>query len=547
MAERPEPATDKGQLKTVNCTPFTSPSFPVNISPVGFAPLTAYGGVMANGAGDRTPASKTILAASLVFTLTVYSVFTFLWKVPVPLPILFCVLGGQSAVLLLGGSKVLTPLGAASLAALLAVAAGLAAVARLLPPALELRLAGGFGGGVSVLFVLASFVAASRSDPASPEGGQTPGVESGVPAVEGVPGAGEEAGKSPVPSDHTLFSPSGPLSPQGGEGDPELPSPAERGDDVTRDDEPVYEFDDIDDDLLEISLGREVSLAEEDPLELTHSPGQEPMVGEDLFRDEGATPPETDSGPSAELVIPEDWVEEAARNMAYEEPEERVEEEREKAGGTEKPVSSSPSARSPEYRMRTHYRVLDAISGEHFGTYYGDEGFSTLDPVSLGALLGAKLQSGDIRIVKLDWSNFDEVEVHVQAVDLQEEDEGGQEPAPGPGSREDLFPQGSDAVDEVPLPEADDGFLPVEQPLEREGPGGIRGTPRYVIYHRRNMQRMAEFLPEGNLPRIDRLTLYRMFPEYDFKTFEIDSIRWHDGEVRIFIRGEKKDKKASAV
>jgi hypothetical protein len=31
-----------------------------------------------------------------------------------------------------------------------------------------------------------------------------------------------------------------------------------------------------------------------------------------------------------------------------------------------------------------------------------------------------------------------------------------------------------------------------------------------------------------------------MFPEYNFKTFEIDSIRWETGEVRIFIRGEKK-------
>ena len=55
---------------------------------------------------------------------------------------------------------------------------------------------------------------------------------------------------------------------------------------------------------------------------------------------------------------------------------------------------------------------------------------------------------------------------------------------------------------------------------------------------------MGEYIPEGDRPRIDRLTLYRMLPEYNFKTFEIDSVRWEDDEVRIFIRGEKKSPKS---
>jgi hypothetical protein len=82
------------------------------------------------------------------------------------------------------------------------------------------------------------------------------------------------------------------------------------------------------------------------------------------------------------------------------------------------------------------------------------------------------------------------------------------------------------------------GDVPEEVPAE----GGSE-MPRYFIYDRRTIQPMKEYVPEGARPRIDRLTLYKLFPEYDFKTFEIDSIRWHENEVRIFIRGEKKDGK----
>ncbi len=68
-----------------------------------------------------------------------------------------------------------------------------------------------------------------------------------------------------------------------------------------------------------------------------------------------------------------------------------------------------------------------------------------------------------------------------------------------------------------------------------------------MIYDRRTIQPMGEYIPEGDRPRIDKLTLYRMLPEYNFKTFEIDSVRWEDDEVRIFIKGEKKEKKGSSV
>ena len=53
--------------------------------------------------------------------------------------------------------------------------------------------------------------------------------------------------------------------------------------------------------------------------------------------------------------------------------------------------------------------------------------------------------------------------------------------------------------------------------------------------------RGEEGRPEGERSRIDRLSLYKMFPEYNFRTFEIDSVRWEENEVRIYIKGEKKD------
>lgn len=65
-------------------------------------------------------------------------------------------------------------------------------------------------------------------------------------------------------------------------------------------------------------------------------------------------------------------------------------------------------------------------------------------------------------------------------------------------------------------------------------------APRYIIYERRTMRPLGEFIPDGKRPRLDRLALYRMFPEYDYKSFQIDSIRWHQSEVGIFIKGEKK-------
>ena len=92
---------------------------------------------------------------------------------------------------------------------------------------------------------------------------------------------------------------------------------------------------------------------------------------------------------------------------------------------------------------------------------------------------------------------------------------------------------GSEAAPSVDEPAAESEGKEAEPAVNPSG-------PRYMIYDRRTIQPMGEYFPEGEISRIDRLTLYKMFPEYNFKTFEIDSIRWEADEVRILIRGEKK-------
>ncbi len=258
---------------------------------------------------------------------------------------------------------------------------------------------------------------------------------------------------------------------------------------------------------------------------------------------------------SSEPAILDDWVEETARAMADDTSEDTL---ADTLGSTDATVSmaeedlegnSVPSEDVPGFRMRTRYKVLDGATGEHYGTYFGDEGYSTLDPVSLTGLIGSKLTTGELRIVKLDWSNFDEVEVHIKVeevvpIDL-EFDANSDINARGvpPDMRGD--PDIEFVPDAVITPPLDD--LAGDTGEEEAVPAANSPARRYMIYDRRTIQPMGEYIPEGDRSRIDRLTLYKMFPEYDFKTFEIDSIRWEADEVRIFIRGEKKQSPKSNV
>jgi len=508
---------------------------------------------MNHGSSDWIPASSLILFASIVFTLTTYFTSTALWEVVIPVQWLLIVLGFQFATLLLGSSKVLTQLGAASLSALIAVVACIGAVFLVFPPILELRIMGAVGGGTAFFFIMASFVAASRTDPVpsrAPETFPAPQPLSIENLEDDQTTELIKYGDVEVPE--SIDTQDLPLTDILQSSTIDGEQPVASGTDIPLGlEDRDYEFDELSETKLGVALGVEDSDSLPDPLDLD---GESVMKMLDEALPPGSTEgsqsvPESDL--SAEPVISDKRVEETARFMAYDvsgdtpgdmDATESVAEE-----GLEEKRAALEGISG--FKLRTRYKVLDEASGEHYGTYYGDEGYSTLDPVSLSALIGSKLTTGELRIVKLDWSNFDEVEVHIKIeevipIDLD------------PGVISDTGDRGAQS-DVRGGPEIEAVTDPVKAPSEDVLAGNTEkgeavsaansSGRRYMIYDRRTIQPMGEYIPKGDRSRIDRLTLYKMFPEYDFKTFEIDSIRWEADEVRIFIRGEKKQSPKSNV
>lgn len=474
------------------------------------------GGAISHLSSDRVPASALILFSSVVFTLVAFATFKVLWEIPIPTYMLIAVLGLQFASLLLGSSKVLTQLGAASLSALIAVAASLGAVFLLFPPLLEVKVAGIAGSVSAMAFIIASFAAATREDPVPvPFPVPEPLIFNNaddVPAAELIKYGEVQPPGSEI--DNLLYD--NELEVQSHrEGDGFPPNDARHNNGFNGISRSQYEaapamekdFKQIDTQYPPVGNTNKMS---------THS-HEKAMVENDSF-DEN-----TDS---------DNWVEETARVMAYDTPSEphgarsgtiRAYEEKHE-------IALAAAGRFPDLKMRTRYKVIDESSGEHYGTYFSDEGFSTIDTVSLAGLIGSKLPAGELRIVKLDWSNFDEVEVHIRienVISISQDIENTEVR----GSRG----QENGDVDELGEEE------PADEPVgDGDFPTGRSTGPRYMIFDRRTIQPMGEYIPVEKRSRIDRLALYKMFPEYDFKTFEIDSIRWEADEVRIFIRGDKK-------
>ncbi|UCG39011.1 MAG: hypothetical protein JSV00_01895 [bacterium] len=517
---------------------------------------------------ERLPASWLVLIASVTFTLTSFLVFRVLWGVGVHPLYLAGVMGLQAMTPLLGGRRILTSLGASSLAAVVAVSAYAAAVFLLFPRLDWLRAAGFAGGAVSLLFLLTSTVTAYRETGPEAELYDTPLAEENAmekrpenksgpdPTDEsGSGGTGREVSEQHPPAQDVSTEPA-----HDGKEDPGR-EPAQGPMGV---DEPMYTFDDLSDE----SLMRVLGPLEEGPTDISDvripwSEEVETAGMPSIVEDDPLDAP-VDlfvEAPAQDTVIPSHWVEEAAREMAYEALDQDGEKEagEEPVGGIPEQVAhedaagDAPSRRAMEYRMRSHYRVMEALTGELLGTFYGDEGYSTLDLVTLQAILSERLGPGKVSIVQLDWSNFDEVEVHVQTTgpaEPAEEASAGVSPEvplsdDSPGDTE-WGEVGAEAEpDAAPGADITGRTSPgSEQETGRERPH--TGEPRYVIYDRRTIKPMGEYVPEGDQPRVDRLTLYRMFPQFDFRSFEIDSIRWQDDEVRILIRGEKKGSRAAA-
>lgn len=509
---------------------------------------------MDHGSSDRIPASALILTTSILFTLISYVTFTGLWKIDINVIWLLAVLGLQFATLLLGSSKILTQLGAASLSALIAVAACIGAVFLIFPPLKELQIAGAVGGGSALLFILASFVAASRVDPVSSSASET------FPAPEPLfmeniedDQTAELIKYGEVETPETIDTQDLPLTDILQSSTIDDKQPAASGTDVPQGiEDKDYEFDDLSESKLGVALGVEDSESLPEPLDLDKE-SLTKLLDETLStasKVESPLKPDPSPDHSNGNAIPDDWVQESASSMAYDVSGDSPGDTDAVESVTEEVLEKKPASLEgvPGFKMRTRYKVLDAASGEHYGTFYGDEGYSTMDPVSLTGLVGSKLTAGELRIVKLDWSNFDEVEIHISVeevvpidLDVVEDVNGENRAFPGVGSG-----PGNEAVpDSAKTPQEDDpaGGAGRDEAVSAASSSG----PRYMIYDRRTIQPMGEYIPEGDRPRIDKLTLYRMLPEYDFKTFEIDSVRWEDDEVRIFIKGEKKEKKGSSV
>ena len=502
---------------------------------------------MDHGSSEPIPASPLILLAAVVFTLATYLIFRSLWEIDIPIPMVSAVLGLQFAALLLARSKILTQLGAASLSALIAVAACIGAVFLVFPPIWELRIAGAVGAGSALVFIMSSFVAASRVDPV-PVSAPEPLIigdfedDHGVELIKYGEAQAVDALDAPDPPLHNASGNRESVEGQPFNARAELPHTVE---------EKLYQFDELPESRLGLSLEVYDTIhpsGSQDPdVESLSKMLDESLRLESLKRAQ----PELETDPSDEHAAPDNWVEETARIMAYDEPDGEKGGEKFTGAAGEESLEERPvvteSVRG--IGMRTRYKVLDAATGEHYGTYYGDEGYSTLDPVSLTGLLSSRLVAGELRITKLDWSNFDEVEVHIKTEEPVHIDRGD---AAKSGTHESgVSPGRGSGPGMEPLPDS------IKAPQE-EDPAGKTGKdktvpaatslgPRYMIYDRRTMQPMGEYIPEGDRSRIDRLSLYRMFPEYNFKTFEIDSIRWETGEVRIFIRGEKKSPKSKEV
>lgn len=158
---------------------------------------------------------------------------------------------------------------------------------------------------------------------------------------------------------------------------------------------------------------------------------------------------------------------------------------------------------SYEHRARGKYRVISEKSGQLLGTFYNDEGYKVMDIETLKRVL-PEFMTMPLRITKIDWKNYDEVEIYVHAVDPGEQTE-----LPDTGSKADMGPE-----------------------------KGIC----YVIYNHKDGESLGTFVTDEANSTLDKMVLYKMFPQFDIKSIRIVSLNWTDeGEVRVYIRGKKKE------
>lgn len=131
-----------------------------------------------------------------------------------------------------------------------------------------------------------------------------------------------------------------------------------------------------------------------------------------------------------------------------------------------------------------HYRytILDARTGETLGSMQSTEGFTNVTPEMVRDAFFI-FKSSDLRIVKVEWLDYDEIELHVDIT-------------------------------------------------ARELP------PRLSVWDSRNGKRTKS---AGNPTSIDKLALKEMFPDCHHKSLRITHVDLGDeDEVRVWVKARKR-------
>jgi hypothetical protein len=460
---------------------------------------------------------------------------------------LFAILVLQAAFVFLGKRGILSSMGAASIAVLAAVVAYFVAVILLFPAIPLMRTAGIISGSITLIFVFASTITCFRA-----------GV-SDLEVIDAIQVVGED--------DDRIFDIDGRKDETPGDRDavPEEPRESLQQDSQAHSDIPhttavplveeseqkvklVEELDSLWNEYVSrgrdgaVPVSGDFSFLMRDPIGQADDIG---LLDEPIDLTEGIEFLETDTSPNRDAETGGETEKTSSGSVQTNNTLDQLLPD--VAGTKMREKSDRPDSPEPDlkYPLKCHFKVMEAASGKLLGNYYGDEGYSSLDLVTLSALLGEKLGSGDLRIVNLNWSNFDEIEVHIETDAGTVRSSARLDGRPAETKTSVDLEADSSASEKKPLIE--EIALPKDNAKKVKASVSNAVAPRYLIYDRRTIQPLGEYFPEGARPRIDRLTLHRMLPAYDFRTFQIDSIRWQEGEVRIFIKGEKKKSPESSL
>ncbi|UCF30806.1 MAG: hypothetical protein JSV26_12315 [bacterium] len=517
---------------------------------------------MKSGSPIIIPASQAVVAAPFVFTIIVFVSLTWLLGVQISILWFLAILTLQVGAFWFERWKLLTSLGASTLASLVAILGfGVAVYFKggSGGAANRFGLVGAIASGVFTVFIFFASLMLSVSNSREEEA--------------------SEAGVDQEPGDLVLDFPQ----------DMETDESVDAVESVT--DPPEREREEEE----EFNLFEDASPAEQ--------PGEPPAATDrtedlefDLPLEDKARPiPEGDVDEEGGEMEPltDDWADEALNELSRITDDKSVQED---------PVFEK------ERHVGLTYRIIDHDSAVVLANLYGEEGYTTLDLPTLKSQLPGVPAELDLRIVKVHWVNFGEVDIYVDAAGpIPEgrwtEEDGDQErildmpdldtegltlagPNPDKGSPDKGSPESRVQSPEEGSPESgvqgqeegspDKGSpesrvqSPEEGSPDKGGPeSGVQSPeeilqasadpvilhsdepaagygygrqPKYVIYSQRTQRPLLDFTPDGQRPRLDRLTLYKIFKDFEFNSLKIESLRWEKEEVRIYISGSRKAK-----